>query len=434
MIFPLAILATGISIVFLLLSPMNGVLLTLLFKPLIDASWGDHFFGVNALMLIGVTVPLLILPRIIFSRDEKIYTMPLALTGLLFFFSNVFGVVGLIAEGNYSGSIEIFFRALNGFLGFYMFQFFFHDKENFRKLILFLLLAGIFPVLVGIYQGLTGTVWQSRSTSLGLVRYVGLYHDAFSVRYFGFQTLAAIILSWAYFVPKSFIKKTILVGYGLLWCFVIFRGYSKAAIVIFIAWALIWIVFNKKFIWLIFLPIIILVFDFSTGNRIYTDTKRVFMKEIGAYDGTMESKYILAGRTVVWEKMFEEWQKKDFFYQFFGSGTNPPAHNEFLRITICNGILGLFIFFMVFIKIGWQVWTNILKRATPLNVMAGMIFVMWCIDIMGLHPGLYPAYQWFVFGFITLGLRGVAGLDGSLKHGHEDLAYKGEGGQRETTI
>jgi O-antigen ligase len=171
-------------------------------------------------------------------------------------------------------------------------------------------------------------------------------------------------------------------------------------------------VFNKKFLWLIFIPIIILGFNFATGNRIFKDTERVFMKEIGAYDGTMDSKYVLAGRTVVWEMIYEDWQKKTLFYKFFGSGSNPSAHNEFLRILICNGVFGLFIFVFVFIWIGWQVWTNILKRANPLSVMAGMIFVMWCIDIMGLHPGLYPAYQWFVFGFITLGLRGVPGLDG----------------------
>ena len=78
---------------------------------------------------------------------------------------------------------------------------------------------------------------------------------------------------------------------------------------------------------------------------------------------------------------------------------------------ICNGILGFIVFFFVVVRIGWVVCTNIVKRANALNIMAGMIFLMWCIDIFGLHPGLYPAYQWFVFGFITLALRGVKDLE-----------------------
>ena len=254
-------------------------------------------------------------------------------------------------------------------------------------------------------------VWHSRTTALGMIRYVGLYHDAFSIRYFGLQTVAAILLYWVYFVPKSFVKKGVLIGYGLLWCFVVFRGYSKAAIVIFITWTVIWLVLNKKILWLIFLPIIILGFNFSMGNRLFKDTERVFIKEIGAYEGTMESKYILAGRTLVWEEIISDWKKKNIFHKFFGSGANPPAHNEFLRIMVCNGIIGLIIFVLVFLSIGFQVGRNILRRASAINVMGGMIFVMWCVDIIGLHPGLYPAYQWFVFGFITLSLRGVTGLD-----------------------
>jgi len=39
-----------------------------------------------------------------------------------------------------------------------------------------------------------------------------------------------------------------------------------------------------------------------------------------------------------------------------------------------------------------------------------MIFIMWLVDTLGLAPGLYPAYQWYVWGFIGLALRGVEGL------------------------
>ena len=47
------------------------------------------------------------------------------------------------------------------------------------------------------------------------------------------------------------------------------------------------------------------------------------------------------------------------------------------------------------------------RGPSPLNVMAIMIFVMWLVDTVGLHPSLYPSYQWYVWGFIGLSLRGL---------------------------
>ena len=88
MIFLIAILATAVSITYLLVSPVKGILLTVLFKSVIDATWNTHFFGVNMLMVIGVIIPLLVLPRIFLKRDGQKLKMPLYVVGLLFFLSN----------------------------------------------------------------------------------------------------------------------------------------------------------------------------------------------------------------------------------------------------------------------------------------------------------------------------------------------------------
>jgi hypothetical protein len=39
-----------------------------------------------------------------------------------------------------------------------------------------------------------------------------------------------------------------------------------------------------------------------------------------------------------------------------------------------------------------------------------MILMMYLVDTIGLTPGIYPGYQWYVWGFIGLALRGVDGL------------------------
>ena len=62
-------------------------------------------------------------------------------------------------------------------------------------------------------------------------------------------------------------------------------------------------------------------------------------------------------------------------------------------------------------SIGIKTVYNCLRQQTPLNIMAVMLIGMWSIDAIGLVPGAYPGYQIFVWGFIGLALRGVAGLD-----------------------
>lgn len=206
MIFLGAIAAVIISIVFLIFSPLNGILVTVMFKSFIDTSWQHSFLGISCLEVVAVALPLFIFPRIIWDRETRFFHMPLAVIGTAYFASNLVGFSSTFAMGSYYGTAKLFFKILNGFLGFFMFQFYFSDREKFRKLLFFLLLAGLFPMFVGIYQALTGQVWHSRQT-VGLVRNVGLYHDAFSVRAFGFQTLTAILLSWVYFSTRNPSKK-----------------------------------------------------------------------------------------------------------------------------------------------------------------------------------------------------------------------------------
>ncbi len=48
---------------------------------------------------------------------------------------------------------------------------------------------------------------------------------------------------------------------------------------------------------------------------------------------------------------------------------------------------------------------NVIYNKSPLTIFALMFFLMWIIDAIGSVPALYPAYQWYVWGFIGLSLR-----------------------------
>lgn len=402
----------------LFIFPMNGILVTLAFKPVIDATWNNGFLGMNLLRIIGVAVPLLILPRILHSRGKQFLNMELAWVAIALFSFNMLGATGLVAAGKFNASLDFFLRVLNGFLSFFLFQHYFAEKENFRKLLLALMIAGLFPVLVGIYQFSTGHVWRIHTTSMGMMRYAGLYHNSVSVRIFGFQTLTAILLYWSYFASRKYGVRLFLALYAFACALVIFRAYTKTGMANLFAWAVIWSIFTRKLHWLLVIAILTLTINFTAGNRIFKDTERVFMKEIGAYEGTMDEKYILAGRTLIWKDALKQWSEENIFFKMFGSGANPPVHNEYLRILICNGIFGLLAFISAMAIISMRVVKNMLSRASPLNVVAVMIFVMLFLDTIGLHPGLYPAYQWYVYGFITLSLCGVKGLESRLENSH----------------
>jgi O-antigen ligase len=53
-----------------------------------------------------------------------------------------------------------------------------------------------------------------------------------------------------------------------------------------------------------------------------------------------------------------------------GSGKLVPAHNDYLRSLVTNGIIGVTIYIIVLLLIGFLVIKNALKKMTPLNIVA----------------------------------------------------------------
>ena len=53
--------------------------------------------------------------------------------------------------------MDLIFRHIAGFVGFYMLQAFFTEKKDFKRLLLTLIASGLFPVIVILYQIATGS-------------------------------------------------------------------------------------------------------------------------------------------------------------------------------------------------------------------------------------------------------------------------------------
>lgn len=405
--------ATLTSLVFVTIGGRFGVYYMLFMRPIIDASWATSFtvgLKVTGGRIFGTLIPFILLPKIIFSRKTNFFKLPLSKIALLFILSNFSGFAIVAIQGNYYTGIEYVLRVLNGFLAFFLYQFYFNDKDSFRKLLLVLLLSGIFPLGTGLYSALTGHVFfRMESTSGGLLRTIGVYHDVVTQRLYAFQSLAVALLFWAYFRPKNVFKKLLLIGYGLVSCYLIYRCYSKAGMVIFASWCIIWPLFNRKIFLAILVPVAFVLVNLYSGGTMVEDLSKVYLAEIDALGGN-ENAPILAGRLAGWESLLEVFQNAPLVNKMFGVRNVMSAHNDFLRMLLTNGVFGFLLYLLLYGFAGIIVLRNILFRVNALNVMGGMLYIMWLVDSMGATTGMYPSYQWFTWGIITLSLRGVEGL------------------------
>jgi len=418
MLFLFSLISTVVCLIYLVTSPFRGLLLLFALRPVIDASWNYSFGGFNLLAVVGVAVPLLFLPRILTEKSFLLNNRRWKYLAIGYLISNSLSCGFLLLDHQYLQFVELLMRSLNGFLGFFLLAFYFDDREKFRYLLIALLVAGIFPVLMGMYQKATGVVWQERQT-IGLVRSVGLYHDAFNLRFYGFQTIAAILLYLSYFKPSKRWLIGPFIAYMLCCSYVIFNVYSKAAILIACLWIFVWTVLNRKIHYLFLIVVAILGINLASNNIFFERIQTVFSKEIKFKQGEIQDwRRTLAGRGFAWDEYWQWWEKLYPELKIIGTGKSYSVHNEFFRILIASGVIGLMGYIFLLTIIGWMLLSRLRLQCTPINILALMLFLTWLVDCIGLHPGLYVSYQWFIWGMIGLSVTGVKGLDGRTSMGN----------------
>jgi len=423
-LFLFSLLSTVVCLIYLVTSPFRGVLLLLVLRPVIDTSWSHSFGGFSLLDIIGVAVPLLLLPRIFAQNSRVLDNRRWKYLAIAYLTCNSLGLMMLLLDHRYWQFIESLMRSLNGFLGFFILVFYFDNRQKFRYLLIALLVAGIFPVIMGMYQRATGVVWTERQT-IGLVRSVGVYHDAFNFRFYAFQTIAAILLYLSYFRPSKRWLIWALITYALCWSFVTFNLYSKAATVIACLWIVVWAVLNRKIYYAFLVAVAIFGINLASSNAIIERTERVFSKEIKFKQGEIQdSRILLSGRGFSWESCWQMWKDLNPEEKIFGTARFSGGHNEYLRILVSNGIIGLTTYIFLMTIIGWMLLSQLWFHRTPVNIIGFMIFLMWLVDCIGLTPGWYVSYQWFVWGMIGLSLTGIEGLDGEAANFMEQISQR----------
>lgn len=368
-------------------------------KSIIDAFWNYKLGPLSMLAIQGVLIPALFYPLIVkrkllpksWLHSAKIYVLALSL-----------GIVWALLVKPLA-SLELILMNINIFIGFLFIPLLVTTKERLRQFLLAMMICGIFPILISLYQWQTGVIFQERS-SVGLSRYVGLYHDAFPVRFYGLMTLFSVLLyQFTFKFHRLLFKGFIffLVSGAFLSVYLVF---SKAGVGILGLWVVLLLLFSKSkikqgFSVLIGLSVIFLVF----GDAVSSNIEQLFSKEIGYQSGQVtDARYTLAGRGYIWQEYWNFWSlEQSTFFQWFGDGVVRPAHNEVLRILLANGIIGV-LFLGAFI---FSMIRKSFKIHKTIKVFGLMLLGMYFIDSIGLVPGVYYYYNilvWGIFGLLLL--------------------------------
>src|SRR5262249_9374663 len=161
-VFPIALFLGLLSLVALVASPVAGMMAVFIVRPFIDASWErEVLFGLRAPEVYYALIPLLLLVHMALARDDKsVMRMPLKglwlrYSAYILFFSMLMAQSGYLKAG-----ANIFLRYIDGILGFYFIQAFFRRGDRFKWFLGALILGGLFPMTLGLYQALTGFQWR----------------------------------------------------------------------------------------------------------------------------------------------------------------------------------------------------------------------------------------------------------------------------------
>jgi len=397
-----------VVIVLLLMNPVWGIMAAFIVRPLVDALWSEYLVvGFKLTELFSVLIPILILSHLLFTYRGRLafQTMPCRVIWIVYVFNiTFFSAIILYQEGMLSG-LNVFFRHLNGFIAFYMVQAFFSDEKKIKYFLFSLIIAGLFPMGIGLYQIMTGVQWIVTGVE-GVTRNIGLYHDAITVRYYAMQTILALILYGSLYVRDDIINKLLLMVYGVVSVAVMFKAYSKSGMVALALWILTWSAFQKKYNMLILTGFVVILVSVYYENDIFEQINTVFNKEISALDGSGDMERTFNGRWYIWEDAINEWKKYGLISKIFGTGhvaTN--MHNDYLMFLFHGGIIGLFIYMVLLMIVAIKITKNLFEKNDALTLGALMAFIMWSIDTVGLVPSAYSGYQWFVWGIIGLALK-----------------------------
>jgi hypothetical protein len=398
-----------LALILLVFRPAWGVLLIFIARPFVDTTWDTQVFaGLKLTEIFSGAVPLILLAHLCLpgSREQSLSRMPLRGVWIAWsLYVAIFSSFILYSEDVSSG-FNILFRHLNGFIGFYMVQAYFSQGDRPKYFLWALAIAGLFPMAQGLIENVTGVHWKVTLGEGNLIRNIGMYHDAITIRYYALQTILALLLLSALYMKRRLLLQLLAMGYGLVCALVVHGAYSKSGTLTLGSWVLLWPLLLRRFKALAVMGVLGAGVAIAYAPVLVKSFETIFAKEINVLEGDGGMDRTFSGRWYTWQEMMLQWQEFGTFAKLFGAGqVATGAHNDYIQVLYHGGMVGLGLYILLLVTLLARVGRDLWHKADPWSVAALLVMIMWLIDTIGLVPSAYSGYQWFAWGVVGLAMR-----------------------------
>lgn len=392
-----------IALFLLIARPKWGLFALFLVRPLVDATWSQSLVGDFKLTeIVSSLVPIIVIGRIVLvdGREGTFARMPLKWLWVAWSLDVACFSCWIMFAQDWRGGLSVLMRHLDGLAGFYMVQAYCRNDRDFLQFAWVMALAGIFPMATGVFEGITGIHWRITLGEDDVIRNIGLYHDAITIRYLALQTILSLLLIVA-IGKRSRIVSVLCLGYAIAAAFVLKGAYSKSGFLTLGSWMLLWPLLRKKYIAFAGLMLAVGFALLGYSDVIMNSGGFIFNEEIAAVQGKAQINQTFSGRWYIWEDMAEEWQTLGTASKLLGAGrVATGSHNDYLQVLFHGGVLGLSIYVALLCAVGWSIAKILWIRSDIWAIAALFTYIMWMVDTIGLVPSAYSGYQWFTWGVI----------------------------------
>ncbi len=403
-----AFLAVAMLLPIFFRHPKMFFIVLIVLKTLINGLYEIRIIGeINVLHIIGAFVPLSLIMYMLIRKidyDSYIYHKLI----LIFLIEVIFGSIYTIYFSRDFIQFAKIIRLLNGITCYFAIPLIFKSDRDQKLLLKVWFIYSIFPLLLGLYQIPTSQFdIQFISGAGGLYRITGIYDDPASIASAG---IIFVLILLFYFSKirrnQNFFFLYLLLGLSIL---VVYRTYSRWGMISLAVFLILYSIYYKRKIVMIISFLLIFFVFFQTKSGIYArfETEMSTREKFG-------DRLMFTGRVGLWEKNWDEYIN-DYvpFQKLIGYRSLGNPHNDFIRILMDYGLIGLMLYVSLLTAIFLKLLKNILPGSDKSFLTKRLIFITFLSHIafiiisFALTPSLWTDYQWFHWGLVGITLKRI---------------------------
>ncbi|MED3883936.1 hypothetical protein [Priestia aryabhattai] len=369
-------------------------LILIAFRPLIDLSGSYEGSGINLGGMYGIFFSILlilkVLLRLYFKKNTYLFEVFFVVIMIIY-------LLGILHSTVNSSFIVSSSRFIVGFSAIFLLYFYQEVKlETLKKIFVVLLLTSSVPIVIAWLQYLgmyPYTYFDYAEGNIIVGRASGGYLQPNSLTRILLFVVLLIYISGNNLVAKIPLKYSI-----IFLCFmtIVISGH-RTSLVIFVVFFISYeFIFSRNMVKFLFKSYILIPTIIIFLLIIMSDQASPLINYVNVYYATfadlLSGNSNLRGREDIWGHVMVYLQSNDLSKWLVGIGYPPfEAHNDFLRVILVNGLIGLIIQSLFFIYI----YIFVRKRVSSIGKKSlNMIYIYLFIFSMTLQPTEYPYFMW----------------------------------------